>query len=96
MADFRGQQLAYKLMLIFVYGFWILGLGLGWWYDSRWLWFCTTVAGLVVALVMAVPEWPWLNRHPLVLETPPSPAASSPSLPQSQQPRPSKAPKKSK
>ena len=44
----------------------LIGFVYGWMEQSFWLTFLWCVGGMLVAMALCVPDWPWFNRHPLV------------------------------
>ena len=63
--DFKGQQRAEKLatkMIIFTTAMSFL---IGWMRQDFLLMLCLFLAGVIVTLVVTVPNWPMFNRHPI-------------------------------
>ncbi|KAM7455700.1 hypothetical protein BLSTO_03542 [Blastocystis sp. subtype 1] len=63
--DFKGQKLAFFLTYLIIISFSVIGALAGIVMDSFYLAFKIVVAGLIVASVVCIPDWPFYNRNPV-------------------------------
>ena len=73
--DFKGQQLAEQVCYLLILTSGGVGFCCGFLLQSFRVMMQIYTAGILVALLATVPDWPWYNRHPLKWR---SPAALSP------------------
>lgn len=72
MVDWKGQERAEHVYQWVMLGFLAVGLAYGYAHEDFALACKAVLVGTGVALLLVVPEWPFLNRHPLTwLEPPP-------------------------
>lgn len=63
--DFQGQKLAERLSLYILLGSAVAAFFAGWISGHFRFTLYTYGAGTAAAVIAAVPDWPWFNRHPL-------------------------------
>ena len=63
--DLVGQHNAERLYMIILLAVAVPAYLLGWYYGSMRLMLVVYGAGAVAAVALAVPDWPFWNRHPL-------------------------------
>ncbi|CAM8980041.1 unnamed protein product [Rhodiola kirilowii] len=63
--DWQGQKLAEQLMQILLVSFALGGFATGYFLGSFLLMLQINGIGVVVTLIVTVPNWPWFNKHPL-------------------------------
>jgi len=63
--DLVGQRNAERLYMIILLAVAVPAYLLGWFYGSMRLMLIVYAAGVAAAVVLAVPDWPFWNRHPL-------------------------------
>ena len=63
--DFQGQKLAERLSLYILLGSAVAAFFVGWISGHFRFTLYTYGAGTAAAVLAAVPDWPWFNRHPL-------------------------------
>ena len=73
--DFKGQKLAEQICFLLILVSGGVGFFCGFLLQSFRLMMQIYSAGVVVALVATVPDWPWYNRNPLKWRKPVSQAA---------------------
>jgi signal peptidase complex subunit 1 len=65
MVDFKGQQLAERLMQIITIASTIAGFIYGWYLQSFEVTFQAWAAGLAIAGVVCVPDWWFYRKNPI-------------------------------
>eukprot|EP00923_Selenidium_pygospionis_P012748 GHVN01021809.1.p1 GENE.GHVN01021809.1~~GHVN01021809.1.p1 ORF type:complete len:117 (+),score=17.60 GHVN01021809.1:37-387(+) len=99
--DFRGQDLAYNIM-VFVLGFaGIIGFIVGFALQQFFITFKFIAVGTIIAGVLCVPSWPIYTRHPVKWQAPrhsktDSSPSNSPGTPEKEKEAKSSPSKKSK
>jgi len=68
--DYKGQQLCEQLYQFIIAVFSVVAFVVGYVEQSFRLTFLISCAGLFVAAVVCVPDWPCFNRHPLPWQEP--------------------------
>lgn len=63
--DFKGQKLSELISVIVISLFAAAGFLLGYWRQDFALAMKVFAGGVLVAGALAVPDWPYFNRHPL-------------------------------
>ncbi|KAJ1401972.1 Microsomal signal peptidase 12kDa subunit [Sesbania bispinosa] len=63
--DWQGQKLAEQLMQILLLAFAVIAFGAGYLMASFQTMILTYAGGVVLTTLVTVPNWPFLNRHPL-------------------------------
>jgi len=63
--DLVGQRNAERLYMIILLAVAVPAYLLGWYYGSMRLMLVVYAAGAAAAVALAVPDWPFWNRHPL-------------------------------
>ena len=63
--DLVGQRNAERLYMIILLAVAVPAYLLGWYYGSMRLMLAVYGAGAAAAVALAVPDWPFWNRHPL-------------------------------
>lgn len=63
--DFQGQKLAERLSLYILLGSAVAAFFVGWISGHFRFTLYTYGMGTAAAIVAAVPDWPWFNKHPL-------------------------------
>jgi signal peptidase complex subunit 1 len=84
--DWEGQKLSEQLMQYLLLGFGLVAFLTGYIVSSYRTMLIVYVTGVVITFLIAVPEWPFFNRHPLEWsEPPPTGVANSRLMKQRQQ-----------
>lgn len=78
--DFEGQRRAEQHLLHALLLFGLVGFVAGYATSSFRLMVYVCAAGLVVSLLLVVPDWSWYNRHPVPWLPPSSAPGASSSL----------------
>lgn len=63
--DFEGQKLSERLAVFATILFAVLSFLLGYFLTSFKLMMIVYAAGVTMAFVISVPDWPYFNQHPL-------------------------------
>lgn len=63
--DFKGQKLAEQLYMIIVTITAIVSFAVGYMQDSFQLMMTIFAAGVGLACLICIPDWPWYNKHGL-------------------------------
>ena len=63
--DFVGQHLAERLYQIIIVLFSVVGFFIGWVNQDFSMTFYVWAAGVVLACLVSVPDWPFFNRNPV-------------------------------
>eukprot|EP00793_Prasinoderma_coloniale_P000448 PRCOL_00005433-RA len=63
--DFKGQELSEQLYQGIVFAFMLLALVIGYVRESYNLMLVVYAAGVLLAFVAAVPDWPYFNQNPV-------------------------------
>ena len=63
--DFAGQKLVEQLNLYILIGFAFVAFAVGYSTGNFGLLVKIYAAGLLLDAALIVPDWPWLNKHPL-------------------------------
>lgn len=67
MVDFQGQEMAERLFRIIMWSFAAFGFVYGYFVaENFYVTFFIALLGALVAAAAVVPEWDYLNRHPIV------------------------------
>ncbi|GMI54526.1 hypothetical protein ScalyP_jg10816 [Parmales sp. scaly parma] len=63
--DFKGQQLSEQIFFYLIIFFGSIGWVYGWYHSSFYYTFLFWLLGTTISIVLAVPDWPMFNRHPV-------------------------------
>ncbi|CAN1295221.1 Signal peptidase complex subunit 1 [Linum perenne] len=75
--DWQGQKAAEQLMLLLLFSFAAMAFLTGYIMGSFHTMFLIYGGGLLLTALIALPNWPFFNRHPLRWLDPPSAAAAA-------------------
>mmetsp|Transcript_11702 Transcript_11702/g.22431 ORF Transcript_11702/g.22431 Transcript_11702/m.22431 type:complete len:82 (+) Transcript_11702:119-364(+) len=76
--DFEGQKLAEIIFHILIISFGAVGWVIGYFQQDFTVVFQAWLVGLVLSVIICVPDWPFYNRHPVKwLESVPPPERTS-------------------
>mmetsp|Transcript_36379 Transcript_36379/g.102775 ORF Transcript_36379/g.102775 Transcript_36379/m.102775 type:complete len:89 (+) Transcript_36379:255-521(+) len=79
--DFKGQQLSERLAVFTILLFAVVSFLLGYFSSSFKLMMMVYAAGVAMAFVISVPDWPYFNQHPMKWLDPISVEEEKPSPP---------------
>jgi len=63
--DYKGQELAEFLFSWIIIAFGAVGWVVGYFHQDFSYTFYAWLAGVVLACILCVPDWPFYNRHPV-------------------------------
>ncbi len=63
--DFVGQALAERMYQVIIVLFSTIGFFIGWYYQDFGITFKVWAGGVTLAVLAAVPDWPFFNRNPV-------------------------------
>ncbi|XP_020214028.1 probable signal peptidase complex subunit 1 [Cajanus cajan] len=63
--DWQGQKIAEQIMQIMLLAFSVIAFATGYIMSSFQMMILIYAAGVVLATLVTVPNWPFFNRHPL-------------------------------
>ncbi|GAX23251.1 signal peptidase complex subunit 1 [Fistulifera solaris] len=63
--DYEGQKLAELIFYIIILTFGCVGWVIGYFQEDFTVVFQAWLAGVVLSVILCVPDWPFYNRHPI-------------------------------
>lgn len=63
--DYEGQRLAELLFYIIIIAFGAVGWIIGYFKQDFTVVFQAWLVGVVISIILCVPDWPMFNRHPI-------------------------------
>ncbi|GAX26598.1 signal peptidase complex subunit 1 [Fistulifera solaris] len=63
--DYEGQKLAELIFYIIILTFGCIGWVIGYFQEDFTVVFQAWLAGVVLSVILCVPDWPFYNRHPI-------------------------------